>query len=262
MTLRIEAVNKWFPGRRRGAPQHVLRGVDFDVPTGQFVSLIGHSGCGKSTLLNVIAGLEDATSGAVTLDGTPVTGPGPDRAIVFQNYSLLPRLSLFDNVRVAVREARGASASEAAALAERYLTRVGLWEHRAKRPHEVSGGMQQRTAVARAFAVEPRLLLLDEPFGALDALTRARLQIQLTELWQNESGTETVVMVTHGIEEAIFLADRIVVMSNPPGPSLIDDIPVPLARPRDRAAMIDDPAYHEVYERLVAVLMQERSLVA
>ena len=262
MTLRIEAVDKWFPGRRRGAPQHVLRGVDFEVPTGQFVSLIGHSGCGKSTLLNVIAGLEDATSGAVTLDGTPVTGPGPDRAIVFQNYSLLPRLSLFDNVRVAVREARGASASDADALAERYLTRVGLWEHRTKRPHEVSGGMQQRTAVARAFAVEPRLLLLDEPFGALDALTRGRLQIQLTELWQNESGTETVVMVTHGIEEAIFLADRIVVMSNPPGPSVIDDIPVPLARPRDRAAMIDDPAYHEVYERLVAVLMQERSLVA
>jgi nitrate ABC transporter ATP-binding subunit len=262
MTLRIEAVDKWFPGRRRGAPQHVLRGVDLEVPSGQFLSLIGHSGCGKSTLLNVIAGLEDATSGAVTLDGAPVTGPGPDRAIVFQNYSLLPRLSLFDNVRVAVREARGASASESDALAERYLTRVGLWEHRAKRPHEVSGGMQQRTAVARAFAVEPRLLLLDEPFGALDALTRGRLQVQLTELWQDESGTETVVMVTHGIEEAIFLADRIVVMSNPPGPSVIDDIPVPLARQRDRATMIDDPAYHEVYERLVAVLMQERSLVA
>jgi nitrate ABC transporter ATP-binding subunit len=262
MTLRIESVEKWFPGRRKGAPQHVLRDIDLEVPTGQFVSLIGHSGCGKSTLLNVIAGLEQPTSGAITLDGRAVTGPGPDRAIVFQNYSLLPRLSLFDNVRVAVREARGSKGAEADALAERYLTRVGLWEHRTKRPHEVSGGMQQRTAVARAFAVEPKLLLLDEPFGALDALTRGRLQIQLTELWQSESDTETVVMVTHGIEEAIFLADRIVVMSNPPGPSVIDDIPVLLARPRDRATMIDDPAYHEVYERLVAVLMQERSLVA
>ena len=262
MTLRIEAVDKWFAGRRRGAPQHVLRGVDLEVPTGQFVSLIGHSGCGKSTLLNVIAGLDAPTSGAVSLDGVPVSAPGPDRAIVFQNYSLLPRLSLYDNVRVAVREARSDLRTEADALAERYLTRVGLWEHRAKRPHEVSGGMQQRTAVARAFAVEPRLLQLDEPFGALDALTRARLQIQLTELWQDESDTETVVMVTHGIEEAIFLADRIVVMTNPPGPSVIDDIPVNLARPRDRATMIDDPAYHEVYERLVAVLMQERSLVA
>ena len=262
MTLHIHSLDKWFPARKRGAPQHVLRGVDIDVPTGQFVSLIGHSGCGKSTLLNVIAGLDAPTNGAVTLDGVAVTGPGPDRAIVFQNYSLLPRLSLFDNVRVAVREARGARGVEADALAEKYLTRVGLWEHRAKRPHEVSGGMQQRTAVARAFAVEPRLLLLDEPFGALDALTRGRLQIQLTELWQSESDTETVVMVTHGIEEAIFLADRIIVMSNPPGPSVIDDIPVPLPRPRDRATMIDDPAYHEVYERLVSVLMGDRSLVA
>jgi nitrate ABC transporter ATP-binding subunit len=262
MTLRVEAVDKWFPGRGRGAPQHVLRGLDLEVPTGQFVSLIGHSGCGKSTLLNVIAGLDQPSSGAVTLDGVAVSGPGPDRAIVFQNYSLLPRLSLFDNVRVAVREARGARGTEADDLAEKYLTRVGLREHWGKRPHEVSGGVQQRTAVARAFAVEPRLLLLDEPFGALDALTRGRLQVQLTDLWQSESGTETVVMVTHGIEEAIYLADRIVVMSNPPGPSVIDDIPVPLARPRDRATMIDDPTYHEVYERLVGVLMGERSLVA
>ncbi len=262
MTLHIDRVDKWFPGRRKGAPQHVLRDVDLEIPSGQFVSLIGHSGCGKSTLLNVVAGLEGASGGRVTLDGEPVEGPGPDRAIVFQNYSLLPRLSLYDNVRVAVRAARRERAAEADELAERYLTRVGLWEHRAKRPHEVSGGMQQRTAVARAFAVEPRLLLLDEPFGALDALTRGRLQLQLTELWQSESGTETVIMVTHGIEEAIFLADRIVVMSNPPGPSVIDDILVPIARPRDRSTMIDDPAYHEVYERLIAVLLSDRTLVA
>ena len=262
MSLHIDHVDKWFPGRRRGAPQHVLRDIDLEVPTGQFVSLIGHSGCGKSTLLNVIAGLEPASTGQVRLDGTVVTQPGPDRAIVFQNYSLLPRLSLYDNVRVAVRAARPDLASEADGLAEHYLSGVGLWEHRAKRPHEVSGGMQQRTAVARAFAVEPRLLLLDEPFGELDALTRGRLQLQLTELWQSESQTETVVMVTHGIEEAIFLADRIVVMANPPAPSIVDDIPVPIPRPRDRAAMIDDPAYHDVYERLVAVLLGDEALVA
>jgi nitrate ABC transporter ATP-binding subunit len=262
MSLEIVNVHKWFAGRRRGAPQHVLREVDLHVPAGQFVSLIGHSGCGKSTLLNVIAGLETSTSGYVAVDGETVRGPGPDRAIVFQNYSLLPRLTLFDNVRAAVKAARREHACDAGDLAERYLTRVGLWDHRNKRPHEVSGGMQQRTAVARAFAVEPRILLLDEPFGALDALTRARLQLQLTELWQSESGTETVVMVTHGIEEAIFLADRIVVMSNPPGRSVVDDIPVPIARPRDRATLIDDPAYHNVYEHLVEVLMGDRSLVA
>jgi nitrate ABC transporter ATP-binding subunit len=262
MSLEITSIDKWFAGRRGGEPQHVLRGIDLEVPTGEFVSLIGHSGCGKSTLLNVIAGLEPPSAGSVTLDGELVTGPGPDRAIVFQNYSLLPRLNLLENVRAAVRAARRDRSARADELAERYLTSVGLWEHRHKRPHEVSGGMQQRTAVARAFAVEPRLLLLDEPFGALDALTRARLQLQLTDLWQSESDTETVIMVTHGIEEAIFLADRIVVMSNPPEPSVVDIIPVPIARPRERAALIDDPAYHEVYERLIAVLMREDPLAA
>ncbi|HEX9467815.1 MAG TPA: ABC transporter ATP-binding protein [Acidimicrobiia bacterium] len=262
MTLEINGVEKWFSGKRGGAPQHVLRNVDLEVKTGEFVSLIGHSGCGKSTLLNVIAGLESPSAGSVALDGEIVDGPGPDRAIVFQNYSLLPRLTLFGNVRAAVRAARSESAERADELAERYLTRVGLWEHRTKRPHEVSGGMQQRTAVARAFAVEPRILLLDEPFGALDALTRARLQGQLIQLWQDESGTETVVMVTHGIDEAIFLADRIVVMSGDPGPSVVDDIPVPIGRPRQRETLIDDPAYHEVYERLVGVLSRDQSLVA
>jgi nitrate ABC transporter ATP-binding subunit len=255
MSLQVRHLEKWFDARRSRTPQHVLRDVDVTIDPGEFVSLIGHSGCGKSTLLNVIAGLLDADGGSVTIDGEPVGGPGPDRAIVFQNYSLLPRLSLFDNVKVAVRSARRDEPKERVEEhAEHYLRAVGLWEHRDKRPSEVSGGMQQRTAVARAFAVEPRILLLDEPFGALDALTRARLQQQLIDLWQSESTTETVVMVTHGIEEAIFLADRILVMSGPPGPSVLDDIRVPLPRPRDRAAMIDDPAYHQVYDRLVGLL--------
>jgi nitrate ABC transporter ATP-binding subunit len=258
----IAGVEKWFDATRKTPAQHVLRGITLGVETGEFVSLIGHSGCGKSTLLNVIAGLVSPTAGSVTLDGELVEQPGPDRAIVFQNYSLLPRASLFDNVQTAVVASRPdwpkANAGE---RVEHYLGAVGLWEHRHKRPHEVSGGMQQRTAVARAFAVEPRLLLLDEPFGALDALTRARLQGELTELWQSESRTETVVMVTHGIEEAIFLADRIVVMSNPPAPSIVEEIPVPLARPRNRAAMIDDPAYHAVYGRLVHVLNRDHIAV-
>jgi nitrate ABC transporter ATP-binding subunit len=250
----LELTNVWksFNG------QDVLRGVDLAVGQGEFVSFIGHSGCGKSTLLNVVGGLLDADAGEVSLDGRPITEPGPDRAMVFQNYSLLPRLSLLANVREASRAARpersGAQTDE---VVERYLTAVGLWEHRDKRPAQVSGGMQQRTAVARAFAVSPRLLLLDEPFGALDALTRARLQQQLIDLWQHESTTETVLMVTHGIDEAILLADRIVVMANPPSPSILDVIPVDLPRPRDRASVIDQPAFRVVQERLMALLTAE-----
>ena len=243
--------------------QDVLRGVDLDIGQGEFVSFIGHSGCGKSTLLNVVGGLTEADGGKVALDGRDITGPGPDRAMVFQNYSLLPRLSLLANVREAAKAARpersGAQTDE---VVERYLTAVRLWEHRNKRPAEVSGGMQQRTAVARAFAVSPRLLLLDEPFGALDALTRARLQQQLIELWQEESTTETVLMVTHGIDEAILLADRIVVMGNPPGPSIIDVIPVDLTRPRNRTSVIDEPAYRMVQQRLMALLTAEEEAAA
>ncbi len=257
MSLVLERVSKRFEGRRRAPAQDVLRAVDLEIGAGEFVSLIGHSGCGKSTLLNVVAGLLEPDRGTVVVDGQTVDSPGPDRAVVFQNYSLLPRLSLFANVREAARAAHQQPRARVDELAERYLTAVGLWDHRDKRPHEVSGGMQQRTAVARAFAVEPRILLLDEPFGALDALTRARLQGELLELWQSESKTETVLMVTHGIEEAIYLADRIVVMGGPPGPSIIEEIPVPLSRPRDRASLIDDAGYHAVYERLMGLLAAE-----
>jgi len=255
--LELKNVCKSFNG------QDVRRGLDLGVGQGEFVSFIGHSGCGKSTLVNVVGGLLEVDSGQVSLDGRTITGPGPDRAMVFQNYSLLPRLSLLANVREAARAARpersGAQTDE---VVERYLGAVGLWEHRNKRPAQVSGGMQQRTAVARAFAVSPRLLLLDEPFGALDALTRARLQQQLVDLWQHESTTETVLMVTHGIDEAILLADRIVVMGNPPSPSIIDIIPVDLPRPRYRASVIDEPAFRLVQERLMALLTAEEPAAA
>ena len=255
----LEIKNLW----KSFGDQDVLRGVDLTVSQGEFVSFIGHSGCGKSTLLNVVGGLLEHDGGEVTLDGTAVTEPGPDRAMVFQNYSLLPRLSLLANVREAAKAGRPErSAAAQDEVVERYLRAVGLWEHRHKRPAQVSGGMQQRTAVARAFAVGPRLLLLDEPFGALDALTRARLQQQLMELWGDESETETVLMVTHGIDEAILLADRIVVMGNPPGPSVIDIIPVELARPRNRATMVDDPGFRRVQERLLALLTAEEQFAA
>jgi nitrate ABC transporter ATP-binding subunit len=250
----LEIADLWKSFAHKGARQWVLRDIELTVQPGELVSLIGHSGCGKSTLVKVLGGLMAADGGTVTLDGDLVAGPGPDRAMVFQSYSLLPRLSLVDNVRAAIRSARPERRGEADAIAERYLTAVGLWVARDKKPHQVSGGMQQRTAVARAFAVEPRVLLLDEPFGALDALTRAKLQTQLIELWQSESDTEIVVMVTHGIDEAILLSDRIVVMGNPPGRSIMEVIPVELERPRDRVSVIDDPHYREIQSRLLRLL--------
>ena len=259
MSLVIEGLRKGFR-RGRGPYQEVLRGIDLTVAEGEFVSLIGHSGCGKSTLLNLVAGLQRPDGGRILLDGQPITEPGPDRAMVFQNYSLLPRMSVLANVREAARAARPDRPKERTdELVERYLTAVGLWEHREKRPSQISGGMQQRTAVARAFAVSPRILLLDEPFGALDALTRARLQQQLVELWSHESDTETVLMVTHGIDEAVLLADRIVVMANPPQPSVVDVLVVPIARPRDRVTIVDEPAFRTIQQRLLALLQAEPS---
>jgi ABC-type nitrate/sulfonate/bicarbonate transport system ATPase subunit len=256
VTLLVEGVRKHFT--HRGTTQDVLRDVDLEVQPGELVALIGHSGCGKSTLVRAIGGLLPVDSGRISLDGTPVSRPGPDRAMVFQHYSLLPRLTLLDNVRHAVRAARPAwSGAQADGAAQRYLEAVGLAAHAGKRPGQVSGGMQQRTAVARAFAVEPRALLLDEPFGALDALTRARLQAQLIDLWRSESDTEIVLMVTHGIDEAILLADRIVVMGNGPGPSVIDVIEVGLPRPRDRVSVIDEPAFRTVQARLLQLLMHD-----
>jgi nitrate/nitrite transport system ATP-binding protein len=257
VSLTIDGVWKGFPARR-AEPQWVLREVSFSVEPGEFVSLIGHSGCGKSTLLNIVGGLSVADAGIVELDGEAVTGPHPDRAMVFQDYSLLPRLSLARNIQVAVSSARRDwSREKVDAAVERYLGGVGLWPARDKKPHQVSGGMQQRCAVARAFAVEPRALLLDEPFGALDALTRARLQAQLVDLWTSESETEIVLMVTHGIDEATLLSDRIVVLRNPPGRSVADIIPVKLPRPRDRVSVVDQPEFRTVQERLLGLLERD-----
>jgi nitrate ABC transporter ATP-binding subunit len=253
MSLIIDGVRKTFI--TKAGEQEVLRGIDLEVAKGEFVSIIGHSGCGKSTLLSVVGGLVEPSGGTVTLDGEPITGPGPDRAIVFQNYSLLPWMTVYGNVFEAARSARrDRTRVETEQVAEKYLRATGLWPHRGKRPAEISGGMRQRTAVARAFAVGPQVLLLDEPFGALDALTRAHLQEQLVELWSQESDTETVLMVTHGIEEAIYLADRIVVMANSPLPSVAEILAVDIARPRVKADLPADPEYQRVQKRLVELL--------
>lgn len=258
MSLQIDDVHLSFQTRR--GVQHVLRGIDLDVSHGEFISIIGHSGCGKSTLLGVVGGLVKPDRGHVTLDGNRITGPGPDRAIVFQDYSLLPWLSVYNNVFQAARSARPDRTRDTTLeVTERYLRGTGLWAHRTKRPGEISGGMRQRTAVARAFAVSPKVLLLDEPFGALDALTRSQLQQQLVELWGEETDTETVLMVTHGIDEAIYLADRIVVMANAPLPSIAEIIDVDIPRPRVKSDLPSLPQYIDVHARLIELL--ERELV-
>ena len=254
--LKVTGVHKSFADPKQRTTSHVLRGVDMEVHAGQFVCLIGHSGCGKSTLLNIMGGLLTPDRGQVSLDGSLVTGPGPDRAMVFQGYSLLPRLSLLANVREAAKAARpGRSPAQNDEVVERYLRAVGLWEAKDKKPAQVSGGMAQRAAVARAFSVQPRVLLLDEPFGALDALTRRRLQAELMDLWQHEEvDTEMVVMVTHGIEEAVSLADRIVVLGNPPGPSVVSVMDVDLPRPRIQLEGAEGIAHRAAQQQLLSYL--------
>ncbi|ADC89950.1 nitrate ABC transporter, ATPase subunits C and D [Thermocrinis albus DSM 14484] len=231
----------------------VLKDVNLLVNRGEFVALVGHSGCGKSTLLSIVAGLLPPTSGSVILDGREVNAPGPDRAMVFQNYSLLPWLSVWDNVEVAVRSALpNLSEKELKDRVAYYLSLVGLYEHRYKKPPQLSGGMRQRVALARAFAVEPKLLLMDEPFGALDALTKAVIQEELLKIWEDKR--LTCLMVTHDIEEAIYLSDRIVVMSNGPAATVFDILEVKLPRPRNRLEMVKTAEYAQLKEKLLYYL--------
>ena len=270
--LKIGNVTKSFDTPR--GPYVAVENVELEVGRGEIVALIGHSGCGKSTVLNMVAGLQRPTMGTITLDGKKVTGPGRDRGVVFQNYSLLPWMNVWDNIFQAVDCTPGNSVAsllrvpwgprtsavtdqpraEKRERTEYFLQAVGLWEHRQKRPAQLSGGMKQRVAVARAFAIHPSVLLLDEPFGALDALTKASLQEELVKLWSLDNNTETVVMVTHDIDEALFLCDRIAVMTNGPWATIGEVVDVPLARPRDRREIIADPVYREVRDHLWQLL--------
>jgi nitrate/nitrite transport system ATP-binding protein len=222
---------------------HALREIDLDVARGEFVTLIGHSGCGKSTLLNLIAGLTQPTAGVLLCDNREIAAPGPERAVVFQNHSLLPWLSCYENVHLAVERVFGASESRAQlkARTEAALALVGMDHALAKRPHEISGGMKQRVGIARALAMEPKVLLMDEPFGALDALTRARLQDELLKIVARTKST--VVMVTHDVDEAVLLSDRIVMMTNGPAATIGQVLRVDLPRPRERVALAEDRHY-------------------
>ncbi|WP_317201550.1 ABC transporter ATP-binding protein [Janthinobacterium sp.] len=220
-----------------------LSDISLTVSKGEFITLIGHSGCGKSTLLNLIAGLTTATAGTLICGGREIAGPSPERAVVFQNHSLLPWLSCYDNVHLAVERvfAGKETAAQLKARVMAALALVGLTAAAHKRPHEISGGMKQRVGIARALSMEPKVLLLDEPFGALDALTRAHLQDELLRIVA--ATASTVVMVTHDVDEAVLLSDRIVMLSNGPAARVGEIVQVRLARPRDRLALAQDPLY-------------------
>jgi nitrate/nitrite transport system ATP-binding protein len=235
-----------------------LRDINLTIQKGEFVTLIGHSGCGKSTLLNLIAGLTTPTSGYLFLSERQITGPGPDRGVVFQNHSLLPWLTCFENIHLAVERvfAETETKTQLRERTQRALELVGLASAAEKRPHEISGGMKQRVGIARALAMEPKVLLMDEPFGALDALTRARLQDELMRI-VTATGS-TVVMVTHDVDEAVLLADRVVMMTNGPAATIGEILHVDVPRPRERLAMASNPQYLAARKAVLEFLYQKQ----
>ncbi len=250
--LKLDHIDKSF--QRGGVTSEVLRDVNLVIAKGEYVSIIGHSGCGKSTLLNLIAGLTQVTRGAVLLEDLEVSEPGPERAVVFQNHSLLPWLSCYDNVRLGVDKVFSRTKTKA----ERHdwtlhnLDLVKMAHARDKRPSEISGGMKQRIGIARALAMEPKVLLLDEPFGALDALTRAHLQDSVMEIHSRLGNT--VIMITHDVDEAVLLSDRIVMMTNGPSATIGEVLTVDLPRPRKRLEMAENPTYLEARARVLEFL--------
>jgi len=235
-----------------------LRDVSLDIVEGEFVSLIGHSGCGKSTLLNLIAGLTLPSNGIMLCDSREIAGPGPERAVVFQNHSLLPWLTCFDNVYLAVERVFGAKEGKPKlkARSEAALDLVGLAPAAVKYPHEISGGMKQRVGIARALAMEPKILLMDEPFGALDALTRANLQDELMKIMAKTGGT--TVMVTHDVDEAVLLSDRVVMLTNGPAATIGEILEVKLERPRDRLALAAQPEFAQCRAAILDFLYKKQ----
>jgi nitrate/nitrite transport system ATP-binding protein len=242
-------------------PFCALQGVNLKIKKGEFISLIGHSGCGKSTVLNIVAGLYQATQGGVVLQGKEVNEPGPERAVVFQNHSLLPWLTAYQNVELAVKRVfKGKkSKSEMKEWIEHNLELVHMTHALHKRPDEISGGMKQRVGIARALAMEPQVLLMDEPFGALDALTRAHLQDSLMEIQKDLNNT--VIMITHDVDEAVLLSDRIVMMTNGPSATVGEILDVELERPRNRIQLADDPTYNKYRQQVLSFLYEKQRKV-
>ena len=255
--LKMDHVDKSFTRGRKTS--HVLRDINVTLREGEFVSIIGHSGCGKSTMLNLIAGLTQVTSGVVLLEDIEVNQPGPDRAVVFQNHSLLPWLTVYDNVKIAVDQVFGKTKTKAERKAWilHNLELVNMAHAIDKRPNEISGGMKQRVGIARALAMEPKVLLMDEPFGALDALTRAQLQDSVMAIHARLGST--AIMITHDVDEAVLLSDRIIMMTNGPSATIGEILDVPLARPRKRLELVSDPTYIRARESVLKFLYERHS---
>ena len=252
--LTLHGISKVFPGRtgtmdkllRRTSKSFVaIADIDLEVEPNTFVSIIGPSGCGKSTLLNIIAGLSQPTTGQVSINGQPVSAPGPDRGVVFQNYALMPWMTVAENIDFAVETVYPTMGiAQRKSIVQDYIGLVGLRGAEAKHPHELSGGMKQRVGIARALAINPQILLMDEPFGALDALTRGFLQDEIERIWEQER--KTVILITHSIEEALLLSDKIVMMTRGPAAGIAQVLDVPFPRPRRREELDQYPGYHEL----------------
>ncbi|WP_436792281.1 ABC transporter ATP-binding protein [Amphritea atlantica] len=254
--LELTGVDIDFP--TPNGPFKALSNVNLKIDRGEFVSLIGHSGCGKSTVLNIVAGLYQATKGGVLLDGKEVNEPGPERAVVFQNHSLLPWLTAYENVELAVKQVfkKTKTKAEMKEWIEYNLQLVHMDHAMHKRPDEISGGMKQRVGIARALAMEPTVMLMDEPFGALDALTRAHLQDSLMEIQADLNNT--VIMITHDVDEAVLLSDRIVMMTNGPAATVGEILEVKLPRPRHRLELADDPQYNHYRAAVLSFLYEKQ----
>lgn len=267
--LSLQGVTKLFPGKRgwvnkllrQTSPDFLaLDEINLDIKHNTFVSIIGPSGCGKSTLLNMIAGLSSATTGAVLMNGFPITGPGPDRGVVFQNYALMPWMSVEENIAFAIETVSpNMPKRQQQRVVKENIQLVGLTGAEKKRPHELSGGMQQRVGIARALAINPQVLLMDEPFGALDALTRGFLQEEIERIWEQQR--KTVIMVTHSIEEALLLSDQIIMMTRGPGAQVDQVLDIPFPRPRKREAVETHPDYSDLKLEMEKHLYRETRAV-
>jgi bicarbonate transport system ATP-binding protein len=241
--LEIKDVCKVYP--TKNGPYTVLDGVNLNVYQGEFLCVIGHSGCGKSTLLNMVSGFNFPTTGQVLLEGQPITKPGPDRMVVFQNYALLPWRTAFENIYLAINAVYPEKPeAEKRAMVRDSLAMVGLSDAMDKKPPQMSGGMRQRVSIARALSIRPKVLILDEPFGALDAITKEELQEELLKIWGDNRCT--VLMITHDIDEALFLADKLVMMTNGPHAKIGEVMEIPFDRPRDRVRIMEDPQYYKL----------------